>query len=103
MRGIIWAMVVLVGVVGIILSSYAIAAADDSRSIVPFADVVRITAEDLNAKLGDPDVIVLDVRPAGQWERSDQKIAGAVREDHLDVEGWAGKYPHDKILILYCG
>ena len=93
MKGITWGVVVLVGVVVISLSP----------QIVDVRDAPRITAEELKAKLGDPDVVVLDVRPPGQWERSDQKIAGAVREDHLDVEGWAGKYPHDKTLVLYCG
>ncbi len=91
MKGITW-MVVLAGVVVISLSSQAIA----------IADVARITAEELNAKLGDPDVIVLDVRRAAHWKVSDQKIAGAVREDPKAVQSWAGRYVRDKTLVLYC-
>jgi hypothetical protein len=93
MRGIIWAMAVLVGVAVISLSPYAIAA----------ADVPRITAEELYTKLNNPDIIILDVvRPGTDWMASDQKIPGAVREDPKDVKGWAGNYAHDKTLVLYC-
>jgi rhodanese-related sulfurtransferase len=92
MRKITWAMAVFVGVVVISLSFQAIA----------IADVARITAEELKAKLGDPDVIILDVRRAGDWEASDQKIQGAAREDPEAVQSWAGNYPHEKTFVLYC-
>jgi rhodanese-related sulfurtransferase len=66
------------------------------------AGTATITPEELKAKLGDPNLIIVDVRRAGHWEASDRKIAGAVREDPKDVEGWAGKYAQDKTLVLYC-
>ena len=69
---------------------------------VAVAGAPQITAEELNAKLGDPDVTIIDVRRAGHWKGSDQKVLGAVREDQKDVEGWAGNYTHDKTLVLYC-
>ena len=75
-------------------------------SLLPYkaaaAGVPQITAEELNAKLGNPDVIIIDVRRSGHWKGSDQKITGAVREDPKDVEGWAGNYAHGKTLVLYC-
>lgn len=93
MRGIMWMMAALVaGAAVVVLVTAGIAA----------AGTPKITAEELKAQLGDPDLIIVDVRRAGHWKASDQKIAGAVREDPRDVEGWAGKYAKDKTLVLYC-
>ncbi len=66
------------------------------------AGVPMITADELKAKLGNPDLTILDVRRAAHWNASDRKIVGAVREDPEAVESWAGKYAKDKTLILYC-
>ncbi len=62
--------------------------------------VQRISKEELKTVLDDPGVKIIDVRR--DWERSDLKIKGAVREDPDDVKAWAGKYPKDKKLVLYC-
>ncbi len=51
--------------------------------------------------LGNPDVIILDVRPYDQWEVSDQKLPGAVYENPERVEAWAKNYPKDKTLVFY--
>jgi len=51
--------------------------------------------------LGNPDVVILDCRPVEQWRFSDQKIPGAVHEDPMDVESWAGKYSKDKTIVIY--
>jgi len=67
------------------------------------AKVSRMTKEELKPLLGNPDVIVLDVRLAGEWKRDALKIQGAVREDpEKDYKIWASKYPKDKTLIFYC-
>lgn len=66
------------------------------------AGVPIITAEDLKTKIGSTDLVILDLRRAGHWNASDQKIAGAVREDPQAVESWAGKYAKEKTLVLYC-
>jgi len=66
------------------------------------ADVPRMTKEELKAMLGNPDLIVIDVRTQKDWEKSDLRIAGAVREDPGAVEAWAKKYPKDKTLVFYC-
>ena len=92
MRGITWAMAVLVGVVVISLSPKTIAA----------GDVAWITAEELNTKLGDPDVTIIDVRPGAHGKASDPKIPGAVRENPYTVQSWAAEYPQGKTLVLYC-
>ena len=65
--------------------------------------VPRMTKEELKSLLGNPEVIVLDVRIADEWKRSDLKIKGAVREDpEADYRAWASKYAKDKILVFYC-
>ena len=65
-------------------------------------DPPRITAAELNAKLGKPGVTILDVRSAHDWEGSDKKIRGAVREDPENVKSWAEKYSQKKTIVLYC-
>jgi len=67
-------------------------------------DVLRMTREELKASLllGNPDLMILDVRVAREWEESKEKIQGAIREDPERVKTWADKYPKDKTLVLYC-
>lgn len=68
---------------------------------LPFPEIPRMTKEQAKAVLGNPDVVILDCRPVEQWKFSDQKIPGAVHEDPMDVESWAGKYSKDKTLVIY--
>jgi len=63
----------------------------------------RITKEELKSILGQPDFVVVDVRVAEEWKKSEWKIKGAVREDpEKDIKTWADKYPKDKALVFYC-
>jgi rhodanese-related sulfurtransferase len=62
----------------------------------------RMSIEELKAMLGNPDVVVIDVRAAGDWRSGKVKIKGAVREDPEKVESWMSKYPKDKTLVFYC-
>ena len=66
--------------------------------------VPRITAKELNDKLNDSDVIVLDVRDIGHWVAATEKIKGAVREDPTKFESWYKKYSKDKekTIVTYC-
>jgi rhodanese-related sulfurtransferase len=66
------------------------------------AETPRMEKEQLKARLGNPDVVVLDVRAATDWAIAKEKIKGAVRENPRDVEDWSGKYPKDKTIVLYC-
>jgi hypothetical protein len=67
------------------------------------AKVPRMTKEDLRSLLDNPEVIILDVRIADEWKRSDLKIKGAVHEDpEKDYRIWGSKYPKDKTLVFYC-
>lgn len=65
------------------------------------AKVPRISSEVLKALIGNPEVVVIDVRRSGDYDRSGAKVQGAIRESEKDVS-WAGKYGKDKLLVLYC-
>jgi hypothetical protein len=62
--------------------------------------VPRLTKDELKGLLGSPDVVVLDVRFDGNLAPS--RITGAVHEDPEKVDSWAGKYPREKRIVLYC-
>ena len=65
-------------------------------------EVPRITKEELLPMLGNPDVIILDVRIGDEWKKGPWKIKGAVREDpERGVQPIAEKYPKDKKYVLY--
>ncbi len=66
------------------------------------ADVPRMTQDELRALLGNPDLVILDVRASSDWTASGLKIKGAVREEPNDIASWANKYSKDKTLVLYC-
>jgi rhodanese-related sulfurtransferase len=61
-----------------------------------------MTKEELKGRLGSAGLIVLDVRKKPDWDASGRKIPGAIHEDYEGVKEWAGKYPRDEILVLYC-
>ncbi len=66
------------------------------------AGVPRITKEELKTLIGNSDVVIIDGRTPKHWNFSESKIVGAVREDPFAVFTWAGRYPKDKTIIIYC-
>ena len=62
----------------------------------------RITKEELKEMLGNPDVIIIDLRLGRDWANSELRIEGALREDPANLNSWLPKYPKEKTLILYC-
>ena len=66
------------------------------------ADAPRMTKDELKALLGNPDVILLDVRSGSDWKDSDLKIQGAIREEPEQINSWSKKYSKEKIIVLYC-
>ncbi len=56
----------------------------------------------LNERLGDPELLILDVRKESDWAGSSEKIAGALRADPGSVERWAAGYDRGKPIVLYC-
>jgi rhodanese-related sulfurtransferase len=62
-----------------------------------------MTKEELRPLMGQPEVILIDVREPDDWNKSKEKIRGAVREDpEKEVALWAGRYSKDKTLVFYC-
>ena len=62
----------------------------------------RMTIEELKGMLGNPDLVIVDVRRDGDWNSSAIKVKGALREDPEKVDTWMSKYPQDKTLVYYC-
>jgi rhodanese-related sulfurtransferase len=62
----------------------------------------RITAEELAAKLGSPDLVVVDVRTGKDWDAGKTKIKGAARQDPRAAADWAKTYDRSKLYVLYC-
>jgi rhodanese-related sulfurtransferase len=88
----------LVTLLGISLSFlFLFAGALESYAL---SNIRMISTEELKEVLDNPAVRIIDVRR--DWERSDLKIKGAVRENADDVKTWAKKYQKDQKLVLYC-
>jgi len=66
------------------------------------AEAPHMEKDELKAKLGNPEVVVIDVRSYTDWLLSGDKIKGAVRENYRDFDGRETKFPKDKTLVLYC-
>ena len=65
--------------------------------------VPKMTKEELKSLLGNPDVIIIDIRVEDEWKEAKWKIQGAIREDsEKDINTWVNKYPKDKTLVFYC-
>jgi predicted sulfurtransferase len=65
--------------------------------------VPRMSKEQLKEMLGNPDVVILDVRTSSDWGKDQKKILGAIREDpNKPTKSWAEKYGKDKTIVLYC-
>ncbi|WP_139172075.1 rhodanese-like domain-containing protein [Geoalkalibacter ferrihydriticus] len=63
--------------------------------------VPRMSVAELNERLGESDLVIIDNRTPGEWERTQIKIAGAVRENPGSIN-WAGMYAKGSTLVLYC-
>ena len=66
------------------------------------AETERISAEQLQGMLGRSDVIVVDVRSSSDWNKSELKIKGAVREELSAISSRMDTYPRGKTLVFYC-
>jgi len=64
--------------------------------------VPSISVDTLKTLLGFKDVLIIDVRAPKDWDKSDSKIKGAVRQDPGQVKAWAAKLDKDMEIVLYC-
>jgi rhodanese-related sulfurtransferase len=67
-------------------------------------EIPRISKEELKSMLGNPDVVIIDVRIIADHNKSVKQIKGSVREDPnpTEVKSWANKYSKEKTIVLYC-
>jgi len=65
-------------------------------------DAPRISKEELKAKLGSPDLVLIDVRTRKDWDMSNDKITGAIRMNPEAFDDWAGTLAKEKEIVLYC-
>lgn len=71
-------------------------------SINTGSEVPRISKEEVKAKLGSPNVILLDVRTGNAWDNSGEKIVGSLRMNPKEVDTWSETLVKGKEIILYC-
>ena len=86
----------IVFVVGFLIGLNAAAAFEGAK------DVPRMTVGELNARLEDPNLLILDVRTGLDWAASELMIKGAERKDPGDFQGWIAQLPSNKTIVLYC-
>ena len=70
-------------------------------SVFAAENVPRIGKEILKELLGNPNVIILDVRNSENFQESKFKIKGAIRRRPKFFDAWANGFPRDKVLFLY--
>ncbi len=80
---------------------FVLAMTNLSQAMGKNVEVPRITKEELRPMLGNPDLVIIDVRIGDEWSKSKEKIQGAIREDPEKVNQWAVKYPKEKTLVFY--
>jgi rhodanese-related sulfurtransferase len=64
--------------------------------------VPSVSKDYLKAQLGSPALVLIDVRAKNDWEKSNEKIIGAIRMDPETVDTWSETLPKDKEIVLYC-
>jgi rhodanese-related sulfurtransferase len=66
----------------------------------PKGSYTNVTADDLYAQLGRPDVLIVDVRTPAEY--AEGHIAGSVNRPLQTIERWYKELPKDKPVYLYC-
>lgn len=87
---------VLLAVLGIVAMVIACSSVQSAR------EAPRISKEELKAKLGSPDLVLIDVRTRKDWDMSSGKIIGSIRMDPDAFDDWAGTLAKEKEIVLYC-
>lgn len=63
--------------------------------------VPRLTKEAVKEMLGQPDVVIVDIRYIKQYEQSDKKLPGAVFVQPENFDEFVKNHPKDKTYVLY--
>ncbi|MGD0971173.1 MAG: rhodanese-related (seleno)protein [Desulfobaccales bacterium] len=89
----LWLMMMAVSLM--LASPWSCAILEATRPEAP-----RLDRETLKTWLSDPQVLILDVRQPHDWQDSDKKIKGAVRQDPNDFKTWAANLPKGEKIVL---
>jgi rhodanese-related sulfurtransferase len=89
------AVIVLALLAGSVMTLHA-------QSALTPESVPRMPIEELKRQMNNPDVVIIDVRIAHDWDGSTAKIKGSIREDASKAASWMAKYPPNKTIVLYC-
>lgn len=73
-----------------------------ANSVTLAASVPRMSTDELNSRLGENGLVVLDVRSSYHWGSSDKKIQGSERVAPGKVAEWALNYSKKENIVLYC-
>jgi rhodanese-related sulfurtransferase len=65
-------------------------------------EVKLIDKDELKVMLGNPDLVILDVRSGKDWSSSEFKIKDAVRLTGENREAVMQKFSKDRTLVFYC-
>lgn len=66
-------------------------------------DSLRISKEDVKRRLeSGEEIVFLDIRNSGPWDRSARKISGALRLPLDEIDRRADSIPKNKPLVTYC-
>lgn len=87
-------LVLLSGIIMLLVGAFATTAMA--------GDIPRMTVDELAAKIGSSDILVVDVRKGSDWKGSEKKIKGAVYADPKKIASAASSLPKDKTLVFYC-
>jgi rhodanese-related sulfurtransferase len=64
---------------------------------------IRISKEDVKRRLDSGEEIVfLDIRNPGPWERAERKIKGAIRLPLNEIDQRVQSIPKGKAIVTYC-
>jgi len=65
-------------------------------------NVPKMTKEELKSMLGDPSLVIVDVRAGAHWNAEERKIEGSVRVDPSLADSLMDKYSSDTTFVFYC-
>ena len=65
-------------------------------------EVRRMSTEDLNSRLSEDGLVIVDARSGRDWRSSSQMVAGAMRGNPGDILEWESRLTKDQTIVLYC-
>ena len=86
----------------VLLVTLVIPATRPGTGLAGSSDVPRMTVDELNTRLDEPGLIILDVRQDKDWATSDFKIKYAIYADPNAYDEWGAAYPRHQPIVLYC-